>query len=49
MNNVIITFMDEYRPSKNNDEKDIQVFLKMLKQLIVTTFYNISTIKNGKI
>ena len=49
MNNVIITFMDEHGPSKNNDEKDIQVFLKMLKQLIVTTFYNISTIKNDKI
>ena len=30
--------MDEYGPSKNDDEKDRKVFLEMLEQFIVTTF-----------
>ena len=38
MNKVIVTFMDEYGPSKNDDKKDRQVFLEMLEQFIVTTF-----------
>ena len=49
MNKVIVTLMDEYGPSKNDDKKDRQVFLEMLEQFIVTTFYDMSTIKNGKI
>ena len=38
MNKVIVTFMDKYGPSKNGDEKDVQVFLEMLEPFIVTTF-----------
>ena len=38
MNKIIVTFMDEYRPSENGDEKDVQMFLEMLEPFIVTTF-----------
>ena len=37
MNKVIVTFMDEYGPSENGDEKDVKVFLEMLEPFIVTT------------
>ena len=30
--------MDEYGPSKTDDEKDIKVFLEMLELFIITTF-----------
>ena len=30
--------MDEYGPSENGNEKDVQVFLEMLEPFIVTTF-----------
>ena len=41
MNKVIVAFMDKYRPSKNDDKEDRQVFLEMLEQFIVTTFFTI--------
>ena len=48
MNKVIVPFMDEYGPSKNGDEKDVQVFLECWNHPLLPPFYDISIIKNSK-